>query len=1792
MKKLNKHTNTSVTFHSHKTKVIYSPRVSTEASSWSTSPMASLLRLQSVKNNPTFHTLDYSGALSVRQEISSARIQSPTPKEPLVATPTNTTSTKRMFKIQRSVSKKDQRTRPQSQIHFNDYQLDPTNLYTGQPKRTTQKNLPPEKRQLIVEEYITNSQNPAPVKTNLDLLWHQTLNEHTQPEEHHNHSDPKLLSLAEKFRSIPVDQSPLLTPKNVKSMSMKFNSGSLAPTTLTHGGGSFVGGSEEVNLNRPPPSPKLRRGEFDFSIKKVEDNITPRGPENIQAFRNLELLSSFIKDFLKITQHTFKAKDEINPEQRALHHFILTFAKEIEFAEKLPTKEANKERLRTFQNLIESRLNDIFTKQELLIEQIQKIQAFDPSLESGSERQELEILTVTSNFDLNTANTRLSQAHSIQNNPSNMMGLVDNIDTVKDEVQKLQSERRQFYEKKYRKSDFQFRPSTAYRTTTKFSDDPQENDFKELASCLAMLPRLQSQPSIHSAHDLTKMKTTSSQNWPKVAGIDDLDEPANKKASQEHVKLFSTLSVEENEKVEQDDLEAVEERQAHKEMQIFFTSGLDQLESHFTKCMRDLKVFIRDIDAGRRRRDTLQNTKMTHLRAMVCIDSLNEICLKLIKEHESKKKHFLENVKQYLHLLEKVVQANVLKINSLRNLVAMSTKKLYEIQKMRKKVNPLDLRDKLYRKNFELKFGQMKEALKKDREAILFIANQVAEKLPNQKESKDSILIEFLESLQARSIKLLRGAHLVARLGSIEEDYTARIDHALDAIDRIHDHVERLVTKPQKNIVIKAATIEEAEELQKEIDAIGSKIKIMRKELLYYREYSFFTGLIIKPVDTLATLIQRLANSQNLLKNSLMRVRSEVLHSYNVKANNFVALKVKLDNFVQEDLISKKGYLDFDLYEKHKTQIETFESELEALQTDIEEYVTEKYPPSVTMLPKPEDQLEAIKALSQQVETLSKIIGTGALFNSACLSALLDGATTATLRDQFEIIRESVIKEIREKELIGGSPLSSPQCQEMCNKILQLLITLRQLIKQAFECNDKCNMYLSDFATNYYDNKEDFEPLFYQLLYNLKNAYDEYQAVPIDETTRDHKVIVQINNRLKAIRQGEESLLQGLMTNFRLVKDNQDYFEIEIEPIAVPCNYLNMLNKWAEKHNNAKIVRERMRPVFDNLVEFRKSEYIPPNLKSIVEDFIYTQEKILNSIEVCISFFEVGNVLSEKRIKDNLTSKIRTDRTDFGEFLSDFEEFMSTQKIKAEQSKGRVTEQFEFFLTSIMPILTDLLQFLKIIDERYTSIPHDLERVREMNPKDRVAIIRTAANTLQELEVNFIGRIESFEKRLVKKCTMIQAIRDFVEQKLVKEVRIYNKLCHEVQQMQEFTEMIKREFLMNELPQLKFRQLKSLSTDGIEKKRMICRNYISHLSNYLSCEEINERQVVHDVLSRRRSVFVQLDKILTLFRDFYEQGKDYWIQIDQVLTKPVELSVLSKDLEKLGAVLSKIAKKVKDNYDSIDNLKLIEEEISAVSLKNFVVHDIYEFLIQSRKWTISLRRKIDGMKEFDLMVKENFNGRVFLLREDWLLSLKECLPALDEAPIGIKGIKLDYEGLIDRMEEFTNVIKEKYVDLKEKAISNVKKYVILLNTKFLNEQFFRAEKSEKVDKITPKLFRLAEKMRERRIQIPNTIRRLSNYCSLLAEVLEAVDFLSNKENLNLAGFNEIDSMDVVIKYINDFGLHQWREVLKLLSEKGHSMVMNIKEENQWLRIMESSLNGPIFGKQIDMIKGYWLIHHD
>ena len=1031
------------------------------------------------------------------------------------------------------------------------------------------------------------------------------------------------------------------------------------------------------------------------------------------------------------------------------------------------------------------------------------------------------------------------------------------------------------------------------------------------------------------------------------------------------------------------------------------------------------------------------------------------------------------------------------------------------------------------------------------------------------------------------------------RLPQIDEDYNKKIEQSLEIIEKVNQAVEKVEASIKPETLIKVGVIEEGEEVYKELAAVYTKVKIMFKEIYYYKGFSFFANLLAKPIYVSRTLLQRLHGSQARLKNALSQARGLVIQIYNSNNDKARAIESQFNTFVEQKLVLKNGCIAFEAYEENEKQMENYKEELLKIQSVIKQYAVDKYPQSIALIPKPEDRAVAIANILRKMETALKIIKTGELLNSVNLAKILENLNLNNLIEKFEAFKESLDKEIKEKELIVGSPLvSQGNLQEITKKVLLLLVSLRHLTKRVFEFHERNSRLYSNFACSYDDNPRMYETLIKQLTVDLAKSAEQLFETPFEESVKHHRAFVSVINKLKELRKAEKSLLAGLATHFKMVRENLSFYQQEIQPIAYPSNYLNMLDKWPEKHHHAKNVWDRMSPVYANLLEYRENPNLVPEIRSIVDEFTNNQQLVLNSIDVCIAFFEAGKVISEKLVEQFLSPKLRIDRAEILDFINDFEEFMGKLKLKAERGKGKVMVQFDDFLEIIMKLLYELLEFLKIIDEKYGNIPHSLDKVREMDPKDLTAIIGVAFNSLHTLEIEFTDNVDIFDTQLHNKCKIVKAIRNFVEKVISKEVRIYHKLLAEIQKMQDFIQLIQRDFIWVELAQSKYKNLKSLSLDKIQKYQSQCSNYIHHLENYLQLEEITGRAVIHDILERRLLLLLELNKIFLLFANFYEQIREYWTQIDGVLTKPVELATLAADLEQLDFKLTKIIKDVKRNYDAITNLIIVEEEISMINLKGIVLDDIGEFLQRSSKWVRNLRKKIIEYRDFDALVMENFKGRVYLLREDWIQCLKSWLPtAKEELQIETKVFQLGYEGIFERMEEFSANIKEKYIELKESTIAQIIHNVKLLNSNFFDEKFFVVDRSDPADKITPKLIRLAEKMREKRIPMQNMHRRLTKYNIALTEALESLEFLSDSERLRVAGFNGVEGMNLVKKYLYDFTLHQWQEVIKVLLEKGHSIVKATKEENVWIKAIEMNIVGPIFGKQMDMLKGFWLVHH-
>ena len=1794
---------------------------------WVQSPTASLLNLQTIKHNPNYHTMSYRTALNTRLDNAG---QDKSVHTGILDRKSSLASTSVSSGKKVVVKVKKQRANSHSIFNFD-------TMTTSQSKKPEKHNLPPERRQLIVEKYIKQAQNPQPAKATLDLLWHQTLHDHIGQKEpmlgHHSPPDsPGLNRTPPDLAEIPMLVSRSHTVKGINLLRDFHREDNTPP-------------------KRDAETPTLRNrldSLEDFPRKKMSMDFAPRlshsqkkeQQSQQQHVKKLEEFNHCIRDFYKTANYMRKAREEINTEQKNLHEFILAFTKEIEYVERTPTKDANRERLRMFQNLIESRLNEIFSKQELLVDQIRKIKAGSvssmgrSSLEIEDPPVQPEILSVKNDFDRNTLNVTITPVN-FNSRKGSVSDLINKTEVIKEDVLRLQEERRDFLDKSLRlyssrhrktvssifgksmqeipKTNTNTNSNTNVNSTLRGTHESGDNTgYQEIMHQLATLPRMSTISNTPlNPEDNRKLgkslwmptspdsliihrgggRLASPTYFATEASQDLQADKYSRGISQEHFKFPNTTSGEDI-VPEQESQEECEYRSAHKDLQLFFTSALDKLESQFLRNVKDFKVFLKELDTFPKRREAFHNSKMIHIQSSACVDYLNDTCLGLLRSYKIKGKAYQDVTKEQLQIFENTLQTNILKISSLKNLIASSIDTLFSIQDFKKAANPLDLRDKDLRKSYESKLEEMKVKLAADREAIVFIAQQIARSLPIYKDSNETILVDFLAVLCTRANNLLRGAHLVLKLPQIDEDTNKKIEQAFEAIDNAKESVEKLETSVRHGDLVTAKIIEEAEEHSKELGAASSKIKTLAKEIQYYKGFSFFTNLLTNPLFTIKILLQRLEESQQCLRAVLSQARDLIVLSYNKKLEEIASVEASFDKFIEQCLLKEKC-LDFDSYEDYESQVQGYKSELSKLQESIQDFSMKKYPQSVALIPKPEDRLKIISANLNRMETALKLINTGALLNSANLNKILEDVNLNNVCEKIAVLKDDLNQEIREKELIAGSPISiQGNLHETCKKILLLLVSLRQLIKRLFEFREKCSSFYFDFAVAYDANPDDYENLINNLKFDLTSASKSFFETPFEESVRRDKTFANIFNRLKEMSDAEKTILEGLPIHFKMVKLNITFFCEEFEPISIPYVYLNMLDKCTESHDKAKLIWDRMSPVYATLMEFRENPNLAPVVKRKIDDFISNQQLILNSIEVCIAFFEAGKVISNKLLSETLTPRIRKERTDILDFINDFEEFMGKLRLKAQRGKGRVTQAFEEFLDVIIKILDEFLEFLRIILERYHSIAHELERARDINSKNLTALIGIASQSLQTLEEDLTNRLQGLDLQLSHKCNMVAAIRGFIEGVTAKEVRVYKKLHSEMQTMQDFIQIVHRDFICVELAQFKYKNLKSVNIENVHKYRLKCANYIQHLENYLQLEEITGRVVIKEQLTRRHALLLELDKIFLLFGRFYEQGRDYLLGMEKLFTKPIDLPSLTKELEEFDLNLSKIAKEVKKNYDAIKNLIIVEEEISVIDLKAIVMDDILEFLLRSQKWVASLLKKMAEMREFDAMIEAQFDGRVLLQREDWLKSIKEFAPVVKDLRIDRKTFQLGYEGIFERMEEFAASLQEKFIKAKESKVSLVKQCVQHINTCFLNERFFTVDRTDPVDKITPKLWTLAENVREMRISDHKMHQKLVRYNIRLADALEAIDFLSDRENLRIAGFKSVERLDIIKKYVEQYGLYQWHEVTTALLEKGTSVVKSIKDLGIWIKTIEASLTGPLFGKQMDLLKGYWHLYHD
>ena len=1695
-------------------------------SSSTNSPMYSLAKLQAIKANPSFLNLKFSQAM----DSNGSR------------PPTRGLLTSRASSTKREI------------------EIDPTNL-SNPPKLKRNKNLPSAKRQIVVEKYLKSAMEPSSAKANLDLVWYQTLKEPHY--EDYNELTPFKPSPSIGRNSMIISSNQLSAPvtnRRLKGLERQ-NSRRLI---------------EAVKLKIPSTGSESAFASNPGSALKIPQETTDR------SFKQIEKLCDSIRDFHKMIEYMQKTKVNILHEQKQLHDFVLTFVKEFDFIAKTPTKQVNKERLMTFQIAIEGKVDELKQVQDLLQDQARKIKKL--CAKSGFSS------IIPSILSINEAKE--------QNEPFNFSIMRKKTENLKHEVELLQSER----ENSYMMSRDQGRVSASPSPSIRSRSPGRSQTASPTRASQLRHSNSENKDSLAKhmtfSHVLSNFNRNSKRTSDKHSeagtsfskGSEDkpiIEHPKGKIELNLVVKEEATNENSE-ENTETPKLRTLEKKVNHKEMQVFFTSVIERLETRLKTFLGEVKVF-----QGKGSLTNLENQDSPKNKVLAAhiqngIDSFLENCERFLRDHDYKRDNFLKSLNSYFSDIEEIISSNLLKLSSLKHLLSASIEKLIEIFKFKTKVTPLEMGDSEVRKSFLQGFTQRKTQLEHMREAILFIAQQIANSLPPIEHGAE-LHEDYLSSLRVRANQLLRGVHYLSKLAEVDAEFDKSVFSSANLSRKIKAAVEELEEMLQAEKIPPADKFENALDLVKELSILNQNCKVMLKELNFYVTYPFLTAALEKPIRILTELQDEVQTQETSSRKTVEKAKETIVVYNNKVAAETEAVESKFNGFVDDQLIQKKQYLDFSSARNYQKQLLEILSLMAAPKQKIEWLHNQAYPSYIVLLPKPSDKLKLIKKFEEKLDAVFNLLNIGNVLNAEILLDCLRDATSEDLIERLSGLKENLKKELREIEVVAGSPVvnSHPYYQSIAHKILLIMTKFKAMLTKVWELVDKINKAYATFRGATDSPFSSGEVELRELTNTIQWLYAGF-ATYIQDLKKEHDIFGKFADRIKDIGDGELNVLRIMDKCINKVHEKTETFEIDIAPLTKLHSFFNALTDWPEMMLYCKTDFDNAQPLLEHLAQIKEGVFFRWELRATVENFENRLKRLSTALEVCLTFFELGKTFNADILAKVLTPQIKIDKTQFVTLLVDLEEATEKMHIKTEISKKHVDRKFGDFMVSTVSFLKLLNRFLLDLQEKYSNVPKVLEAHVEQNKGSFVEAIKCCCVAIKNTSSEFENKLQEYSMKFEEKSKILVIIEEFLKTVLERDANIYEKLYNEAKKMFDFISKAKVEFFQGEVGTLKYRKLSLLEYEPLQLNRDKADEFVKHLDMYLKSEEICNRPAVQDLVKNIRRIFKELRNVFEIFRIYYKYGREIYTMIDDFLFKLRSDDEIEK---RLTAIEEKIEEMITAIHEADIKRKrkpIFLATFEGFNIENVLERDIVPYFQELQTWIEHFRDRISVILEYDAELKKKYERQVIWMRDDfpeflrkWLLKEDHDVSRdYDHLPMN------DYEGLWIRIKEFEEVMQTKRISARQHFLQNLADGVEFINQNFLNEWFFRNQNPETADKIFTKLHHLADKIKERRIVKANMFQRMNKYLDVIERVIGIVNYLKDKEKLALGGFEAIQHFDHIQSHIEMLNFSSWARVMKFLLTEGEEVAKATTSEGSFLRAVEDGLSEGIYGKQAVMVKGY------
>lgn len=412
-----------------------------------------------------------------------------------------------------------------------------------------------------------------------------------------------------------------------------------------------------------------------------------------------------------------------------------------------------------------------------------------------------------------------------------------------------------------------------------------------------------------------------------------------------------------------------------------------------------MKLFQKDIDE---QLSATQSTKLLNLQINYCFENLLHEFQQLIKNFDKKRFDFLQDIIVHFKVLQELNSSNIMKLDSVKNYLSESYQKMFAIETYCSKFTQYDLTDKKLRKQYEQKYQKLRDRLSDDRKALIYLTTQFQNPITlNTLFKIDDPSPEKVEELVEKSKMLLRVLYNLQKFPQLEQEYNEKstksyltCKHASELIDSLKDFFNN-------KALLSAERYREGEEVLRNLGNLNVKVIALNNELNMIANLATFKNLINKPLMATTKLINRMEVSEKNLKDILTNIKETLVSEYSELISSCESVENQLSSHVKR-LLNTSQHLDFSNWKVNYSTVENTKTEMLRVINAVNHFANEKYPPSITLVPKPSEKKEQLALFEKRAECLKKTLKVGEILEPDAIAFYLSDLTTQNIREKLK----------------------------------------------------------------------------------------------------------------------------------------------------------------------------------------------------------------------------------------------------------------------------------------------------------------------------------------------------------------------------------------------------------------------------------------------------------------------------------------------------------------------------------------------------------------------------------------------------------------------------------------------------------------------------------------------------------------------------------------------------------------------------------------------------------------------